>query len=379
MFSTPATGLVQDPVTKEILGVKAQTGVTFASPPSYSYTGGTEVYVKAAKGVIMACGGYENNPEMSLNFLPGAKSNFVTPMGSPYNTGDGIGIVTSAGAKLWHMNSGEVYELAIKPASQQMGSAVMVTEVNSSPLSLQMILVNRYGQRFMNEALYWTHTKKSLAVDYFKDDVPPTDPDDYCDYPNIPFWMIVDDARVKAGVLGIPSYGQQGYSPMVGWLGTHNIYQWSSDNSAEIAKGWVVKADTIQALGSLLNTTDFFGRPVSMDAAALATTVTNYNNYCAAGNDPDFGRNPKTMTPIQTPPYYAMEICMAMLNTNGGPVRNQYAQTTDVSGNVIPRLYSAGEFGSIYGFLYQGAGNLPEAYGMGRVAGTHASAETPWS
>ncbi len=51
-YETPAKELIQDPVTKEILGVKA------ASP------GGTELYVKASRGVVLACGGFQNNQEM---------------------------------------------------------------------------------------------------------------------------------------------------------------------------------------------------------------------------------------------------------------------------------------------------------------------------
>jgi succinate dehydrogenase/fumarate reductase flavoprotein subunit len=39
----------------------------------------------------------------------------------------------------------------------------------------------------------------------------------------------------------------------------------------------------------------------------------------------------------------------------------------------IPRLFSAGELGSIWSALYPGAGNLTEAVVFGRVAGASAA------
>jgi hypothetical protein len=40
-------------------------------------------------------------------------------------------------------------------------------------------------------------------------------------------------------------------------------------------------------------------------------------------------------------------------------------------------LYSAGEMGSIWGFLYQSGGNLAECLGLGRIVGFNAAAESP--
>ncbi len=41
----------------------------------------------------------------------------------------------------------------------------------------------------------------------------------------------------------------------------------------------------------------------------------------------------------------------------------------------IPRLYSAGELGSVWGMLYQGGGNIAECIAFGRIAGANAAAE----
>ena len=55
------------------------------------------------------------------------------------------------------------------------------------------------------------------------------------------------------------------------------------------------------------------------------------------------------------------------------------AQTLDKDDKPIPRLYTPGELGSFFGFLYPGGSNIPEAIAFGRIAGEHAAAEKAWS
>ena len=84
------------------------------------------------------------------------------------------------------------------------------------------------------------------------------------------------------------------------------------------------------------------------------------------------------MMPIDTPPYYIGEIWPMVSNTQGGPVHNARRQIMDVFGRPIPRLYSAGELGSAFGFLYLSGGNLSECVVGGRIAGRGAAALKPW-
>ena len=67
-----------------------------------------------------------------------------------------------------------------------------------------------------------------------------------------------------------------------------------------------------------------------------------------------------------------------MLNTQGGPRRNERAQVVRPDDTPIPRLYSAGELGSIYSNLYQGTGNIGECLAFGRISAENAVAEEPW-
>ena len=67
-------------------------------------------------------------------------------------------------------------------------------------------------------------------------------------------------------------------------------------------------------------------------------------------------------------PYYAVELHPSLLNTQGGPRKNVHGQVLDLYGRVIEGLYVAGELGSMWGPIYQGACNNAEALVFGRRA-----------
>ncbi len=54
---------------------------------------------------------------------------------------------------------------------------------------------------------------------------------------------------------------------------------WSEDNSAEIQKGWILKADTIDELIKKMAEVDEVP-----DAEVVKATIEKYNGYCAAGS-----------------------------------------------------------------------------------------------
>ena len=62
-------------------------------------------------------------------------------------------------------------------------------------------------------------------------------------------------------------------------------------------------------------------------------------------------------------PFYGVEIALGMLNSQGGAKRNGQSQVLDLDGNPIPRLYSAGEFGSIYAYAWRAKARPPSTRG----------------
>ena len=332
MYETPGRALIQNDLTKEILGVRAEQN-------------GRMINVKARKGVVLTCGGFENNQEMIRNYLPGVPYCYTS--GSPFNEGDGITMALSVGADLWHMNNYAGPSMALKVPEIPTSMSMQAFHY-SKKLPGGAIVVGPDGNRFCDEKFKTRHGKVPVNGRWLPMPTP------------CPMHMIMDHVHFSAG----PLYDKH---PSHGWTQIVEKYEWSEDNSAEVAKGWIKKADTIADLA----------RIIGVDAATLEATVQRWNGFCARERDEDFGRT-LMLTPIAKGPFYAVELSPSMLNTQGGPRRNEHAQIVRPDGTPIPRLYSAGELGSIYSYLYQGTGNLGECLAFGRIAGRNAVAQAPW-
>ena len=116
-----------------------------------------------------------------------------------------------------------------------------------------------------------------------------------------------------------------------------------------------------------------------MKPADLEATVAKYNEYCKNKVDPDFARPRASLIALEKPPFYAVKLYPATFNTQGGPRRNAKCQVVDPDNQPIPRLYSAGELGSFWGWMYNGGGNNAEALCTGQIAGRNVAAAKPWS
>ena len=314
---------------------------------------GEVVDIKATRAVVLCCGGFQNNQRMIRNFLTDLPCCY--PLGSPYNTGDGIGMATAVGADLWHMNNIAGPMLAFKAPEYPVSCRLGAAKADS------YIYVGGDGTRFIGEAANFkvVNGRQHSTIKHGKVLLNGR----YVQYPcPLPIHMVFDErVRRAGGICGRAA----GFN--FGWDVIHgDMYAWSADNSREIEKGWIKRAETIHDLAAL----------IGLPPASLTQTVNRYNAACSDGVDRDHGRSPSSLAPLQKPPFYAIELTPASLNTQGGPVRNERAQIMSVEGVPIPRLYGAGELGSVYGYRYQAGGNLGECFAFGRIAGRNAAGET---
>src|SRR5260370_4040466 len=176
-------------------------------------------------------------------------------------------------------------------------------------------------------------------------------------FPRIPSRLILDENGRKLYPVGQAIYNTAGLD-----------FEWSEDNLREIELGIIKKADTLEELAFHIN----------VDPAVLCATVGRWNAAFQRGRDEQFCRPRGTTMPIETPPYYVGEIWPMVSNTQGGPVHNARRQIMDVFGEAIPRLYSAGELGSAFRFLYLPGGNLSECVVGVRITGRAVAALEPW-
>ena len=354
MYGTRATRLVFDPATREVLGAVAESDEG-------------DVCIKARKGVVLACGGIENDPQMIRDYGTTGVS-VVRPMGTPYNRGDGIRLVAPLGAQLWHMNAAAGNGYSVYSGGYD-NDVVGSTAFGSAK---DYIFVGSNAKRFMyEERIGVTRHGKVLVGGSWMNIPTPT-----------PAWCIFGqttfDGSCVCAVKGD-----------AGWLAVYGQYI-AEDNQGFLDAGVIFKGDTIEELAE----------KIGLEPETLAETVATYNGYCADGHDPDFGRGEEVTDAFKMfqageensgkvaiqafdlqaieGPFYAIELVPRYLNTQGGAKRDASGNIVDYDGNPIPRLYGAGEFGCIYGYMYNGGGNVSEAIASGRLAARSIGALTPW-
>ncbi|MBI2908274.1 MAG: FAD-binding protein [Chloroflexi bacterium] len=308
--------------------------------------------IGASRGVVLAPGGFEYDEQAKLQYLR-VYPTYST--GTEANTGDGLRMAMEVGAQLWHMNCLSAYmmfkfpdfPIAFSPDYLGRSHKRYAKGEEAIPIVSGHIIVDRDGKRFTSENL------NGHAVYY---ELPYFDTHRLI-YPRVPSYFIFDRRRLENGPLP---------SVTAGPTGPVRLYEWSADNSAELEKGWIKTADTVRGLA----------RKIGVPADGLERTVRSFNRYCLRGVDPEFGRKPAGLIPLENPPYCAMALWPGTPATHGGPRRNGKGQILNADGDPIPGLYGAGELGCIYGMLYPGAGgHLAQCFASGRVVGDNVVKE----
>jgi len=275
---------------------------------------GGEVTIEC-KSVVIATGGYSNNPGLTALLDPEKAGTFG--IGFPGATGDGIIMGNNVGAALSHVNHLMAvlkdYEIMAKHSGTSASAAV--SRFIAAP---NCVLVGKDGKRFVDEKSggYMTQELNDPIFNQMHKD-------------GLGYvWAISDVATLKA--MGV----KRG-------LGMEFIV---ADTAEELAK------------------------KMGLDPAALAKTIESYNGYAKDGVDPEF----KRVKPVAlTSPFCAVSVVPCEIITYGGIARNEKAEVLRADASVIPGLYVAGEAGA--NSAYMGF-TLSNAFTWGRIAGGNAAA-----
>lgn len=312
-YSSPAKKLIQDPVTKTVVGVTVERD-------------GKEMNIHAINGVCICTGGFECNKEMVQHYL-----NVINyaPRGGQFNTGDGIKMAQAVGADLWHMDCYEgLFGLGgvTWPAEEGVPCSQPATLTQNALNTGATILVGTDGNRFVNESEIVRHGH--LYENGIWEN--PTYPEK--------IWYIMDETQ-KQEIEAAGLLGEEQLANLTGY-----------DSIAALAEG------------------------TGCDPDKLEKTIRNFNTFAANGEDLKQGREAQFMRPFDGQMYYALYVVSGLLNTQGGPRRSAKAEVLDTNGDPIPHLYSAGECGGITVCMYQGGTNIAECITFGRIAGKNAAA-----
>jgi hypothetical protein len=209
------------------------------------------------------------------------------------------------------------------------------------------IIVNRKGERFVNEALNYNDMMKPFFT---------FDPVSY-DRPNLPAWLIVDQNYRDKYMLVTLLPGMK--SP-----------------------DWLPRANSLDELA----------QQIGIDQVGVKKTVERFNQLAREGVDEDFRRgesaydhfygdpehkpNPN-LGVIEKPPFYALPIYPGSIGTKGGPKVNVNAQVVRPGGAPIEGLYAAGNvMAGVTGPGYPGAGStIGTGMTFGFIAAKHAASQ----
>ncbi|THG80609.1 FAD-dependent oxidoreductase [Pseudomonas sp. A-1] len=280
---------------------------------------GQALEVRAARGVILACGGFVHDREMIHRFAP-LYDNAVF-IGGEGNEGDGLRMAWALGADVRDM-------VHIKGT---FGKHPMDENNHHACLAVYKgaIAVNQEGRRYVDESLSYkllgdACMQQSYGVTY----------------------QILDRDIMESG------------DDRVRIL----------DFERRLEEGLFVEADSLEQLAKLLEL------PVDDFLAEVAA----YNAAVSAGETPAFGRRHLvhqhgTLRTIARPPFYAYPSTAAVFGTYCGVKVDAQMRVYDVFGEPIDGLLAAGEMvGGLHGAAYMTGSALGKAAIFGRLAAATA-------
>lgn len=313
-LNSRALELIQDPQTNQVEGAVVERNHK-------------KYYIHAKNGVVMATGGFENNPVMQQDYLHITK---LTPLGTLYNRGDGIKMAQNIGAKMWHMSNyeslGIVPSYVIAEVENERGRQIGHWQ---NVKSGSIFAVADDGTRFMREDATFRHGHIYEHGDYVMPHA----------YDNA--WLVFDQKQYQKFVAEKESNTLR-YTKLFDKI-------ISADDADQLALKMSVPADN------------------------LKNTIDQFNTFAKSGKDLQFGRAAASMEEFSEGKLYGIKLAPAVLNTQGGPEHNEKAEILDTNDQPIPHLYSAGELGGMCVNRYQGGGNLAECLIFGKIAGEEAA------
>ncbi|WP_217952573.1 FAD-dependent oxidoreductase [Adlercreutzia caecimuris] len=257
--------------------------------------GGYDLH-NASVGVVLACGAYETDEEMVAYYSP---DSVVLGTGMPGRDGDGHKMALWVGGQM-------------EPAPH----AMMVHDWRVCRADAPFLMVNCAGERFMAEGPKQGYINKYLR----------------------PFIKQYGDVAHTAYTLVDAKWQDQ----WTAWheedptIDAHNVKWYFEGNT------WVECVEAMHA--------DPDAEGWDVDPAALEKTVARYNELAAKGADDDFGKNPKYLQALDTPPFAIIPRNFDGSLPMGGIIVNADNMVLDANDEPIEGLYAVGNnAGPFYG------------------------------
>lgn len=275
-------------------------------------------YLVKCKTLVLATGGFAQNPELIEAKLPWLNTDRVVNSAMGRVQGDGYYISTAAGGDTHGMVTVGWYDPCLK-------NDMFYTEMSVAAECTPYLWVNERAERWIKEDMTLRFSEVCYAL-----------------FSQRRVISILSQSAVNR----IMSEGCP-----VGWAGyikngtvltdLQNQLDAARDNSLE---GFFYGESFEE-----------FAQNAGIDPDTLKSTVERYAEMVAAGEDADYGKDPQYLwdAPVDGEPLYGFELCGNLLNCSGGVVIDPEMNVITVDGVQIPGMYSAGADASgLLGFIY---------------------------
>ncbi len=280
------------------------------------------IRINAAKGVLLACGGYPGNPYMMEQLDPLGTSVTTACSYSPADKGYGIRAAVWAGANMDKEAAPMLFDRGIVPPGQDAGYVDSPNAFGGkafpgairqyNPGTQPFLKVNRNGERFANESCPYNDIVYAAAHQPGRVYAQIHDANWYEDVQR--FHTIGCSAQTRAGG---PAYVEP-----------------KMEEAMEL--GCLFKADTLEELADKLG---FTGEAKE----TFLATVARYNELYDAQEDTDFGKPAYRLSAIRTAPFYGCWLGASLLTTEQGIAINYKGQALDTNNQPMEGLYVTGD------------------------------------
>jgi len=307
---------------------------------------GSEISVRATRGIVLAGGGFPASPELRERFFPKPLATYTSAFAGC--TGDTLLLAQEIGAALGPLGEDNSLWFPSSIATRRDGSTAVYPHIVLDRAKPGLVAVNVAGRRFVNEAVSYHEFTRAMYRSHRT-------------VSTIPTWLVCDRRFVWKYGLGI-------IRPMTPVLGGY------------VKSGYLKQARSLTGLARIMG----------VDPAGLAETVRTYNGFARSGVDVQFHRGENAydracgdaahrpnpcLGPIERPPFCAVAVVPTPLGTSLGLLTDESAQVVDRAGQPITALYACGnDMHSVFGGEYPGAGaELGLAMTFGYLAAKHAA------
>jgi succinate dehydrogenase/fumarate reductase flavoprotein subunit len=282
--------------------------------------------VLAKRGVVLASGGFNRDPVLRAEKLPGIPAEWCPA--APGHTGEALALARGLGAVEGQGAQSPAFWAPVSLRQRADGSTAVFPHFVMDRAKPGMITVNQAGERFVNEST--SYHLFALGMQAAQQAVPA--------------YLIADAKALRRYGMGMVRPGGKGLAPF-------------------LADGYLTEGNSLQELADKL----------CISADGLAQSIANNNAFARVGVDTQFqrgvtayqqnigdaaagGLNPN-LGEMNEGPYYAVKLYPGDIGAAQGLQTNEHAQVLNAQGQCIAGLYAVGnDMNSIMGGVYPAPG-----------------------